>query len=140
MNYTRIALASVGAFIAYMAAGFAAFAAMPFLQKEFLKYPLVYRPSEGQMSHFPAAMAGLLLSIVALAVLYAKLYRAGSGVTAGLEFGVWIGLFVVGAFVVHNYANLNIGLRLTVFSAVAYFIQWCIVGIAIGLIYRGPSG
>jgi hypothetical protein len=37
---------------------------------------------------------------------------------------------------VHNYVNLNIGLKLTVQQAVAYFIEWLVVGIVLGLIYR----
>jgi len=45
---------------------------------------------------------------------------------------------VVCAFVLHNYVNLNIGLKLALEQAVAYFLQWTIVGIVIGLIYR-PS-
>jgi hypothetical protein len=32
--------------------------------------------------------------------------------------------------------NLNIGWKLTVEQSVAYFIQWVVVGIVIGLIYR----
>jgi hypothetical protein len=43
---------------------------------------------------------------------------------------------VVCAFVLHNYVNLNIGLKLALEQAVAYFLQWTIVGIVIGLIYR----
>jgi hypothetical protein len=31
---------------------------------------------------------------------------------------------------------LNIGWKLTVEQSVAYFIQWVVVGIVIGLIYR----
>jgi hypothetical protein len=41
-----------------------------------------------------------------------------------------------GSFVLHNYVNLNIGLRITVASAIAYFIEWTVVGIVIGVIYR----
>jgi hypothetical protein len=41
-------------------------------------------------------------------------------------------------FAIHNYVNLNIGLKLTVYQSIAYFIQWVIVGAAIGLIYK-PS-
>ena len=32
--------------------------------------------------------------------------------------------------------NLNIGLKLTLYQGIAYFIQWLIVGAAVGLIYR----
>ena len=36
----------------------------------------------------------------------------------------------------HNYVNLNIGLTGTLQQAVAYFLEWLVVGIVIGLIYR----
>jgi Na+/H+ antiporter NhaC len=35
-------------------------------------------------------------------------------------------------FLIHNYVNLNIGLVLTLYEGVTYFIQWVIVGAAIG--------
>jgi hypothetical protein len=136
MNYTRIALAAVAAFVAYMAVGSLLFGVMPFLRDEFRRYPAVYRDQAGQMSHMPTGMAAMLLSMVVLAVLYAKLYRDGSGVALGAGFGALIGLYAIGSFVLHNYVNLNIGLRLTAFSALAYFIEWTLVGVVIGLIYR----
>lgn len=136
MNYVRIGLASVAAFIAYMAVGALIFAAAPFLKDEFLKYPGVYRSHDGQVSHLPLGLAATLLSIIVLTVLYAKLHKRGPGLAAGAGFGALIGAFVVCSFVLHNYVNLNIGLRLTAFSAVAYFIEWCTVGIVIGLLYK----
>jgi hypothetical protein len=36
----------------------------------------------------------------------------------------------------HNYVNLNIGLKLALGQAVTYFFQWTIVGIVIALIYK----
>jgi hypothetical protein len=136
MNYTRIALASLGAFVAYMALGGLMFAAIPSLKAEFLRYPAVYRTHEGQMSHMPSGMAAMLLSMVVLAVLYARMYKGGSGFVEGAIFGAMIGLFVIGALVVHNYVNLNIGLKITMFSAAAFFIEWTVVGVAIGLVYK----
>lgn len=136
MNYARIGLASVAAFVAYMAVGALIFAGAPFLKDEFLKYPGVYRVHDGQVSHLPLGMAATLLSIVVLAVLYAKLNNKGRRLAAGAGFGALVGVFVVCSFVLHNYVNLNIGLRLTTFSAVAYFVEWCTVGIVIGLLYK----
>jgi hypothetical protein len=85
-------------------------------------------------------MAAMFASIVALAVLYAMLYQGGSslaeGARLGAILGALIGVFAVGSFVVHNYVNLNIGLTLTLQQAVAYFIEWTITGLVIGLIYR----
>jgi len=57
-------------------------------------------------------------------------------VTEGARFGALIGLFAIGSFVVHNYVNLQIGLKLTVQQGMAYLAEWVIVGVVIGLIYR----
>jgi hypothetical protein len=135
MNITRIALAAMGGFVAYFVLGGLAFALLP-LRDEFLKYPAVYRSKEGQMSHMPAGMLAMFLAVLALAVIYAMLYRGGSGLAVGALFGALIGVFFLGTFVVHNYVNLNIGLKLTLQQGAAYFIEWTVTGMVIGLIYR----
>jgi hypothetical protein len=142
MNLSRIALASVGAFVAYFFVGFATFGLLPSLKNEFLKYPTIYRSQEAMKGVMPAGMAFMFLAMTALAVLYAMLSGSVSGAADGLRlgatFGALIGVFAIGSFVVHNYVNLQIGLKLTVQQAIAYFIEWVVVGIVIGLIYR-PS-
>ncbi len=45
-------------------------------------------------------------------------------------------MFVVCAFVAHNYVNLNFGLTLMLMQAVAYFVEWTVVGAVIGLLYK----
>jgi hypothetical protein len=136
VNYARVAFASIGAMIAYFIYGFAMFAAWPSMKTEFLKYPNVYRPKDEMMTVMPYGMAAIFIAIVIVAVLYAKIYTAGGGIMPGIRFGALIGVFSVCAFVIHNYINLNIGLRLTVYQSIAYFIQWVVVGAAIGLIYK----
>ena len=136
MNLTRIALASVAAFVAYFAVAGITFGLLPLMKNEFLKYPNVYRSQEGIKSTMPIGMAFMFLAIVVLAVLYAMLYQGGSGVTEGARFGALIGVFAIGSFVVHNYVNLQIGVKLTVQQGIAYFAEWVIVGLVIGLIYR----
>jgi hypothetical protein len=84
----------------------------------------------------PFGMVGIVISIVVVAILYAKIYVVGGGIVAGASLGALIGIFMVCVFVVHNYVNLNIGLQLTFYQGIAYFLQWVIVGAAIGLIYR----
>ena len=69
MNWMRIGLAGLGAFVAYFASGGIMFVAMPWMKTEFMKYPAVYRPSEGQMENMPVAMVATLVAIVVLAVL-----------------------------------------------------------------------
>lgn len=136
MNLVRIALATLGAFVAYMMLGGLMFALVPSLKVEFLKYPAVYRSQEGQMSHMPIGMAAMFVGMLALAAIYAIAYQGGSSLAEGARFGALIGLFAIGAFVVHNYVNLNIGLKLTLQQSAAYFFEWLVTGIVIGLIYR----
>jgi len=38
--------------------------------------------------------------------------------------------------VLHNYVNLNIGPKITLQQAFMYFVEWVIVGLIVGLIYR----
>jgi len=136
MNFTRILLAAVGAFAAYFVFGGLTFVLLPSLKTEFLKYPAIYRDHDSIMKVMPIGMATMFVAMVALSVLYAMLYKAGSGVQQGAVFGVLIAIFVACAFVIHNYVNLNIGWRLTTQQIIAYSIEWIVVGIVIGLIYK----
>jgi hypothetical protein len=136
MNTMRVVLAALGAFVAYFVAGGVMFVTMPWMKKEFKKYPAVYRSHEAIMSVMPAGMAAMFVSMVVLAVLYAMTYRGGAGVVEGARFGAMIGVFAMGAFTVHNFVNLNIGWKLTVEQSLAYFVEWVAVGIVIGAIYR----
>ena len=139
MNYGRIALATVGGTVAYFVAGFAMFMLVPQLISEGQKYSAVFRSRDEQMARMPAIMAATLVAIFVLAVLYAMAYRGGSGLAAGARFGALIGVFVVCAFVVHNYVNLNFGLALMLMQAAAYFVEWTVVGTVIGLVYKSSS-
>jgi hypothetical protein len=141
VNHARIALASIGAIVAYFIYGFAMFAAWPSMKTEFMKYPNVYRPKDEMMKVMPYGMIAILMAIVVVAILYAKIHTVGTvggGMVSGIYLGALIGLFSVCTFAIHNYINLNIGLTLTIYQSIAYFIQWVIVGAAIGLIYK-PS-
>jgi len=135
MSYSRIALAALGATVAYFVLGGILFAALPALRTEFMKYPAVYRTQDDMKRVMPMGMIAILVAIVAVAVLYAMAYPAGGGVLAGARFGALIGVFAVCGFVLHNHMLLNIGIKLTVGQAISYFVQWLGVGIVISLIY-----
>ena len=135
MNYPRVVLAALGAMVAYFSLG-ALFFTRPSMRSEFVKYSTVYRSQEEMKTVMPIGMVGMLLSMLVLAVLYAMLYRGGPGLGQGARFGALVGLYAVGAFVLHNHVNLRIGAKLTFLQAMAYFIEWTVVGMVIGLIYR----
>jgi hypothetical protein len=135
LNYSRIALAGLGATVAYFALGFLLFALLP-LADEVRQFAAVYRPEESMKQVAPVGMVAMLLAMMALAALYAFGFRDGSSVTRGVQFGLLVGVFAAGSFVLHNYVSLNIGLRLALLQAVAYFVQLVGAGVVIALIYR----
>ncbi len=136
MNYSRLGLAALGGTVASFAFGFLVFWLVPALINEAHKYPAVFRPKEEMKTVMPIGIIANFIAILVVGIMFAMIHQGGSGLTEGARFGVLIGIFVVCAFVLHNYVNLNIGLKLALGQAVAYFIQWTIIGIAIGLIYK----
>ena len=136
MNYSRLGLAALGGTVASFAFGFLVLWLAPALIKEGHKYPAVFRPKEEMMTVMPIGLVSTFISIQVVAIIFAMIHQGGSGITEGARFGVLIGIFVVCAFVLHNYVNLNIGLKLALGQAAAYFVQWTIIGIVIGLIYK----
>jgi Protein of unknown function (DUF1761) len=136
MNYTRLGLAALGGTVAYFAFGFLVMWLLPALINESRKYPAVYRAQEEMKSVMPIALVATFIAILVVAIIFAMIHQGGSGITEGARLGVLIGIFMVCAFALHNYVNLNIGLKLALGQAVAHFVQWTIVGIVIGLIYK----
>jgi hypothetical protein len=136
MNYSRLGLAALGGMVASFAFGFLVLWLVPALLEEGHKYPAVFRPKEEMMTVMPIGLVATFISILVIAIIFAMIHQGGSGITGGARFGVLIGIFVVCASVLHNYVNLNIGLKLALGQAVAYFLQWTIIGIVIGLIYK----
>jgi hypothetical protein len=59
MNLSRIALAAVRAFLAYLMLGGLLFGLLPTLRNEFRKYHAVYRSQEGIMSVMRVGMVAM---------------------------------------------------------------------------------
>ena len=139
MNYARIALAALGATVAYFVMGGLLFAALPWLQEEFMKHPAVYRTQDDMKGVMPIGMISIAVAIVVVTVLFAMAHLAGGRVVDGARFGALIGAFVVFGFVLHNHMLLNVGMKLTMGQAISYFPQWLVVGVAISIIYAPPK-
>ena len=136
MSYSRLGLAALGGTVASFAFGFLVFWLVPALINEAHKYPAVFRPKEEMKTVMPIGIVANFIAILVVAIIFAMIHQGGSGTTEGARFGVLIAIFAICAFVLHNYVNLNIGLKLALGQAVAYFVQWTIIGIVIGLIYK----
>ena len=136
MNYSRLGLAALGGTVASFAFGFLVLWLVPALFEEARKYPAVFRPKEEMMTVMPIGIVATFIAILVVAIIFAMIHQGGSGTKERARFGVLIGIFAVCALVLHNYVNLNIGLKLALGQAAAYFLQWTIIGIVIGLIYK----
>ena len=137
MNYSRLVAAAVAATVADMIYGFVVYGLL--LAGQFGRYPGVYRPAE-DMSYMPVLVAGAFVATLAATFIYSKGYEGRSGVEEGLRFGAVLGLFAVGYVAMVNYAVLNIGRRLALSLAAAGFVEWLVVGLVIGLVYKpAPS-
>ncbi|HKO97624.1 MAG TPA: hypothetical protein VJU86_11565 [Pyrinomonadaceae bacterium] len=134
MNYSRLGLAALGGTVASFAFGFSVLLLVPALFDEARKYPAVFRAREDMMAVMPIGFIGSFIAILVAAIIFAMMHKAGA--KEGARFGILIGIFVVCAVVLHNYVNLNIGRNLALGQAAAYFLQWTIIGIVIGLIYK----
>ena len=137
MNWTRIALGSVAALVAYFVYG--GVVTGIFLKKDYIPYAAVYRPADQIMKIFPFGIATTFLAIVVLTIVYARGASPDAGFAEGARFGALIGTFMMFAHVAHNYVNLNIGRKLAFEMAAAELVQWTLVGIVIGLIYRSVA-
>src|SRR5689334_4778309 len=132
MNYLRLVLAALGGTVASFAVGFAVIAAVPALMNEAHKYPNVFRPREEMASTMPYGLVANLISILIVTIIFAMIQDGRSGAMGGLRLGILIGILAI-CNVFHNYANLNFGIKLALGQAAAYFVQWIVVGIVIGL-------
>ncbi len=134
MNYGRIALAGLVGTVVFFGIGFLIFGLL--IAKYYAPYPGVYRSATAVQSHIPVGLASTFVAIMVLAAIYAKGYEGGSGLAEGARFGLLVGLFIVCAVVADEYVTLNIGRRLALAMAVGRLIEWIIVGMAIGLVYK----
>jgi hypothetical protein len=134
MNYGRLALAAVAATVVDAVYGFVVYGNI--ISGEFARYPAIYRPSATQTGYLPLMFVGILFSMLVASYLYAKGYEGGNGLQEGMRFGVLIGLLMVGYVAGVNYATMNIGRRLAMSYALAGLVEWVVVGIAIGSVYR----
>ena len=134
MNMTRVALAAVVAWIADAVYGFAVYGTA--LAGQFAQYPGVFRPMEVVNANLPLMFVGSLVGMFVAAYIYAKGYEGGAGIREGLRFGILIGVFLVGYVLVGNYVVMNIGRRISAYMAVAGMVEWIVVGVSIGLVYK----
>jgi hypothetical protein len=132
MNFNRLALAAVAAWVVSLVIGFVV---NTYLMAElYAAHAQVFRPQD-EMNlalGFGAQLGGFFV----FAYMYAKGYEGTSGVQEGLRFGVLVGLLIIGFAVVWNYVTLPISGALGLGWVVDVLVEMAIYGIVVGAIYR----
>ena len=137
MNTKRTVLAIVAGWLTYFVYGGLVFGML--LAPDYRPYMNVFRTADEMQQHMAVGIVCSLAAIIVLAIMYVKGYEGGSGAAEGVRFGLLIGIFAACTHIGDNYIVLQIGGTLATKMAVASVIEWMLVGLAIGLVYRRPA-
>jgi len=139
MNSKRAALAVLVAWIVDGVYGFIVYGNL--MKDEFAKYPGIFRPMDGgQMTFMPYLFLGTFIAIAVATYMYTKGYEGGSGAMEGARFGALIGVLMVGYVSIVNYAVMSFGRKVTGAMSLATLVEWILIGIVIGLVYKPLPG
>ena len=138
MNYVRLVAATAAAAVLFFTYGFLVHGML--IAKDYLPYPEgVYRSGESAQSHMPFGLAGIFMAILVFAMIYAITSAGKGSVGEGARLGLLFGIFMVGAFVGVNYGTIQISGKFALELALSELIEWTLVGIVVGLVYKPAS-
>lgn len=134
MNFPRVALAAVSAWVLYLGLGFLVHGVL--LKDTYMQYVGVMRPEAQANAILPIAFGGALVGFFAFAYAYAKGYEGGNGLQEGLRFGVLVGILLCAFGSVWDYMMWPIGRLLLAAWLIDFVVEFAIYGMVIGLIYK----
>ncbi len=134
INYARIFLAALGGTFVYYIYGFIVFGVL--IKSAYRASEALYRPASEVTRYMLAGIVATYVGLLALGLLYVKCYTGGSGWTEGWRVGLLTAVLITCVGVVHNWVTMRMDGKLAALQAVATFLQWILVGMTIGLLYR----
>ena len=135
MNYARIALAAVAAWIVSIGLGY--LINNVWLLRLYQNNAWAFRRAEEMTPLLPLGFGLQLLAFFAFAYAYAKGYEgAGSKIGEGVRFGLVVAIMVDGFAVVWNYVTEPIAFRLGILQLVEHVGEFGVYGAIVGLIYQ----
>jgi putative flippase GtrA len=138
MNYGRIALAAVAAWIVSIGLGY--LINNVWLLRLYQANAWAFRRTEEITPLLPFGFGLQLLAFVAFAYAYAKGYEGmGSRIGEGVRFGLVIAIMIDGFAIVWNYVTEPIALRLGILQLVEHVGEFGVYGAIVGLIYHDKA-
>jgi hypothetical protein len=134
MNFPRVALAAVAAWVLYLGVSFVVHGVL--LKDTYMQYAGVMRPEAQANAILPIGFGFALVGFFAFAYAYAKGYEGGSGIQEGLRFGVLVGILLCAFGSIWDYMMWPISAGLLTAWLVDFIVEFAIYGMVVGLIYR----
>ena len=134
MNFPRIAMAAVAAWVASMGIGFVINDFV--LADVFLANQDVMRPRAELQARLPYGFGFLLVGYFAFAYMYAKGYEAGSGVMEGIRYGVLVAILVSCFGLIWQWVIFPIDVTMAAAVIVDAIFEYALYGAIVGAIYR----
>jgi putative flippase GtrA len=135
MNYGRIALAAVAAWIVSIGLGY--LINNVWLLRLYQANAWAFRRTEEITPLLPFGFGLQLLAFVAFAYAYARGHEGtGSRIGEGVRFGLIIAIMIDGFAIVWNYVTEPIALRLGILQLVEHVGEFGVYGAIVGLIYQ----
>ena len=133
MNFPRVAMAAVAAWVLYMGMGFLVHGIL--LRDLYLEYAGVMRPEAEANAILPVNFGMVLVGFFAFAYAYAKGYEGGNGLQEGLRFGVLLGIMLCTFVTIWQYMVWPAGPRLLAAWLIDYIVEFALYGMVVGVIY-----
>ncbi len=134
MNFPRIAMAAVAAWVLYMGMAFLVQGVL--LRDLYMEYTAVMRPEADANAILPINFGMVLVGFFAFAYAYAKGYEGGSGLQEGLRFGVLLGIMLCTFVTIWQYMIWPAGPRLLAAWLIDYIVEFAMYGMVVGVIYK----
>ena len=135
MNYPRVVLAGVAAWVASVALGY--LINDIWLVRLYQANAWAFRRASDVDALVPIGLAAQFLGSMAFAFAYARGYHGdGSTIGEGIRFGLVIAILIDGFAVVWNYVTQPIAPRLGALELIEHVGQFGVYGAIIGVIYQ----
>ena len=134
MNFSRLTLAAVVAWVVYMALGFLVNTVL--LRDVLMQNAAAFRPEPELMSGLPMGFGFGLIGFFAFAYAYAKGYEGGNGMVEGMRYGVLVGIMLNCFATVWQHVVYPISAQLFTYMLIDYIVEFAIYGMIVGYLYR----
>jgi hypothetical protein len=134
MNFPRVAMAALSAWLIYLGVSFLVHNVL--LADIYLQHATHMRPRAAQMEILPIGLGVALVGFFAFAYAYAKGYEGGSGFQEGLRFGVLVGILICCFSIIFEYMVWPVSATLFFAWLVDYIVEFAIYGVIVGVVYK----